>query len=162
MPISIWDDAGGVPGKPVADVGTIEEVSSLPVVDLAMAPTTLETVTFDVSIPGLAPETTYYVVLDYRPVNSTDPFTNNIITGGLVSEEGTNGAGPLLLLAPDDTTFGPGWFDIREPLGVAHKLQMSVTAVPEPSSGVLAGTCLLAWLVQRQRRRRRMPARLQA
>lgn len=151
--LSIWDDNSGSPGQAVAEVGSIADIGSLPFGESDQE--VLEIATFDRVISGMAPDTTYYLVLDHSVLNTTPPIGDNLGIGAPRSAIGTNGAGSLLALAPGDA-FGDEWFNLIEPLGEHRYLQMSVTAVPEPGGALLAGICMLALLLDR----RRPPARM--
>lgn len=166
----IWEDDGsGYPGQRVGTLGSIEDVSTFePVVqdfDEFLAVPSEATISFDTVVSDLNPAIPHHVVIDYSEASGVRADGLNWGVGGAA---GTNGAEvlavttefPSLPIALDDGGFGatPDLFSpsgdwIRQsdipvfdgaPAEVRFAyFNMSVIAVPEPSSWILITLGLL-------------------
>jgi hypothetical protein len=95
--ISIWNgDENGTLSEQVAELGVVD-FSELE--DVGLLPSTLPKLTLNTPIDGLTPHGTYYIVLDERNEASLSD-SNTFLKGALLSNEGTNGSGELLLSNP--------------------------------------------------------------
>lgn len=144
--VELWDDSGsGTPGEVVGTVGAIEDLSLIP-----NAPTQL---TFDDAVTGLTPHEPYYVVLSY--VEATGTFRDSI--SWLISD-GAPGAPMGDVMVGQATQVGTtNWVSAFPPgFGFPPRFfKMSVTAVPEPQSFVLAAIGIGALVLSRRRQRKR-------
>lgn len=124
--LSIWDDAGGLPGRFVGEIGEIGDVASLEPTSFGGS---LEGLTFDGLTVSLLPNSTYYLVLDLTDTNSS-PFIpggcgpcDGVMNGFLQSSQGTNDTSSLLVRENNAK-----WFNLRERTGRESWLQMSIAA----------------------------------
>jgi hypothetical protein len=109
--------------------------------DIASLSTTPEPVTIAGPVAGLKKNTPYFVVWDV----SEATFGIDEISFAMVeSDAGTNGAAKGLVAIPD-------WTRVSDLLGANNSYwQMSVTAVPEPSSCMFGFLGILMLLTRRR------------
>ena len=133
LSVEIWDDSGTeIPGSLVGVIG---------LVDVGQLTDEWELVTLDGPVHGLAPQSTFHVVVNPSDTNVTTERSFRVAF--YETDEGTFGAGNALV------DIGNGWGPIRDRVGNVNfsYLQMAVTAnstIPEPSSLVFLMSAVVA------------------
>ncbi len=127
MAVELWNDDGDDPGEKVADLGTIDDVSTIPTSDTA--------ITFDAVVSDLDPDGKYWVVAQFESITSTLTGSNTIGWTFSFSGDGANtSVDAHAIRAQDNGKWGDFPQVVGHPRPIMHQMRVQTLA---PSSDPL-------------------------
>lgn len=119
--LSLWDDAEGVPGSRVAEIGTVDVAQLEDSRSIA-----LPMVTFEPDISGLVPNQLYRVYIDHTELSGNRPSRNNSVVYGSIRHNENTKSPPVFHFVDNiaepvasdwmtfnDLGFGDEWLQVR-------------------------------------------------